>query len=140
VPSPTKRKRTATRLSGWRWSGFCKTQYASDPKAGGVENFLRCHLSVVKMLDFIKQTGLVTVEVKDEGDYWKKRSLEALAKEVGEWNELVAGVVSDFRSVAEGKTIDAPITGFPNFEHLEAKGLERLAELRRRLKQNDAEP
>jgi hypothetical protein len=54
-PSPTKGKRVPTRLSGWRWTSFCKTQYASDPKAGGVENFLRCHLCVIKMLDFIKQ-------------------------------------------------------------------------------------
>src|ERR1019366_341394 len=59
-PSPPKGKKVPTRLSGWRWTSFCKTQYASDPKAGGVENFLRCHLSVIKVLDFIKQTGLVT--------------------------------------------------------------------------------
>src|ERR1051325_11347502 len=51
-PSTAKVKRVPTRMSGWRWSSFCKTQYASDPKVGGVENFLRCHLSVVKMLDF----------------------------------------------------------------------------------------
>ena len=124
----------ATKLKGWGWSSFCKTQYASDPKAGGIENFLRCHLSVVKMLDFLKQTGLVAVDVRDEGEYWEKRDLEALAKEVGDWNVLVAGCVSAFRTAAEGKSIEAPITSFPNFEHLEAKGLERLEELRRRLK------
>ena len=139
-PSPPKGKKVPTRLSGWRWTSFCKTQYASDPKAGGVENFLRCHLSVIKVLDFIKQTGLVTVEVRDEGDYWEKRNVAALAKEVGEWNELVAGVVSEFRMEAEGKNIEAPITGFPSFEHLEAKGRDRLAELRRRLRQDDAGP
>ena len=137
-PAPPKGKRVPTRLTGWRWTSFCKTQYASDPKAGGVQNFLRCHLCVVKMLDFIKQTGLVTVEVKDEGEYWKKRDLLALGKEVSEWNDLVAGLVSEFRTEAEGKSIEAPITGFPSFEHLEAKGLERLAELRRRLKDDEA--
>ena len=41
-----------TKLKGWRWHSFCKTQYASDPRCGGVENFLRCHLCVVKLLDF----------------------------------------------------------------------------------------
>jgi len=137
-PSPTNGKRVPTMLSGWCWSGFCKTQYASDPKAGGVENFLRCHLCVVKMLDFIKQTGLVTVDVKDEGKYWNTRNLMALGKEVGEWNDLVAGMVSEFRTEAEGKGIEAPITGFPSFEHLEAKGLERLAELRRRMRGDEA--
>jgi hypothetical protein len=138
VPSPAGGRRLRTKLTGWRWGSFCKTQYASDPKAGGVENFLRCHLSVVKMLDFLKQSQLVTVEVQDEGEYWDKRDMEALAKEVGDWNELIAGFVSGFRSAAEGKGVHAPITGFPNFEHLEAKGLERLTELRRRLK--DTEP
>ena len=44
-------KRRRTGLSGWSWHSFCKTQYASDPSCGGVENFLRCHLSVVRLLD-----------------------------------------------------------------------------------------
>jgi hypothetical protein len=134
-------KRLATKLKGWRWSSFCKTQYASDPKCGGVENFLRCHLCVVKMLDFIKATGLVSVEVIDESDYWDKRDLETLVKEVGEWNVQIAGLVNLIRTAAgtDGKSIEAPITNFPNFEHLEAKGLERLAELRRKLKKEGDE-
>lgn len=138
TPTPTGRqRRLATKLDGWRWSSFCKTQYASDPRCGGVPNFLRCHLCVVKMLDFLHQSGLVEVEVKDEGGYWEGRNLEKLAREVGDWNEHIAGLVSMFRSSAgaEGKTTDAPITQFANFEHLEAKGLEKLAELRRRFGQ-----
>lgn len=134
VPSPETGRRTATKLKGWRWTSFCKTQYASDPKCGGVKNFLRCHLCVVKMLDFLKQSNLATVEAEDEGEYWEHRNLEALAKGVGDWNELIAGFVSDYRTATEGKGIHAPITGFPNFEHLEAKGLERINELRQRLK------
>ena len=43
-----------TKLDGWRWSSFCKTQYASDPKCGGVTNFLRCHLTVIALLDRAK--------------------------------------------------------------------------------------
>lgn len=135
-PSPTKEKQVPTRLSGWCWTSFCKTQYASDPKAGGIENFLRCHLCIIKMLDFLKQSGLVTVEVKDEGGYWDRRDMAALAKEVGEWNELVAGMVSENRT--EENIIESPITGFPSFEHLEAKGLKRLEELRRRLKRDES--
>ena len=131
----TEKRRFATKLKGWRWHSFCKTQYASDPKFGGMENFLRCHLSVIKLLDFIKATGLVTVEVADEGGYWQNRDAKKLVQEVGDWNEFVAGCVSAFRSVAEsaGKTFEAPITGFPNFEHLEAKGSKRVADLRDKL-------
>ena len=35
---------------------------------GGVENFVRCHLCVIKMLDFIKQTGLATVPLTIQTD------------------------------------------------------------------------
>jgi hypothetical protein len=120
------------KLQGWRWHSFCKTQYASDPRCGGVENFVRCHLCVIQLLDFIKQTGLTTIKVVDESDYWDHRDVKKLAQTVGEWNELVAGFVSEQRN-AEGKIVHAPITGFPHFEHLEAKGLDRIAELKRKL-------
>ena len=126
-------KRIATKLNGWLWHSFCKTQYASDPNCGGVENFLRCHLCVVKLLDFIKATGLAEVEVSDESHYWQHRDMKKLANEVGEWNEMIAGLASELRTTAGAESIQAPITGFPNFEHLEAKGLERIADLRRKL-------
>jgi hypothetical protein len=121
--------------TGWRWQSFCKTQYASDPRCGGIENFLRCHVSIIKLLDFIKATGLATVIVRDEGDYWQHRDMKKLAQEIIEWNELIAGLASEQRESAgaEGKSVQATITSFPNFEHLEAKGLERIAELRRKL-------
>lgn len=129
-------RRMATKKSGWCWNSFCKTQYASDPKCGGIENFVRCHLCIVKMLDFIKKTGLATAEVEDEGGYWENRNLEALVKEIGQWNEFVAGAISAFRSVVgDTGSMEAPITSFPNFEHLEAKGLDRIANLRRKLGQ-----
>jgi hypothetical protein len=40
-----------TKLQGWSWHSFCKTHYASDPRCGGLPNFLRCHLGVVALLD-----------------------------------------------------------------------------------------
>jgi len=133
-PGSGKKRAIATKLEGWRWSSFCKTQYASDPKYGGIENFLRCHLSIVKMLDFAKQTGLVEVKVSDEGHYWENRDLQRLAREVGQWNELIAGVVGLLRPVLQehGK-VTAPITAFQSFEHLEAKGIARLEALRKSL-------
>lgn len=125
-------RRVATHVDGWSWRSFCKTQYASDPQCGGVENFLRCHLSIVKLLDFAAKTGLAQVEVKDEGGYWQERDLKKLAETVGEWNEMIAAMVGQFTDAAKalGASSEAAISGFQTFEHLEAKGLKRLKRLR----------
>ena len=126
VPECGRRRRT--HLKGWLWRSFCKTQYASDPECGGVPNFLRSHLCVVKLLDFAKKTGWIDVEVSDEGGYWEDRNVEKLAKQVGEWNEMMAALVGQLSDAAQaqGLTSESAIAAFPNFEHLEAKGLERL--------------
>jgi hypothetical protein len=131
--SGRKRKLT-TGLNAWCWGSFCKTQYASDPDCGGVQNFLRCHLCVVKLLDFAGNTGLMTVEVSDEGGYWENRDLEKLACEVGRWNEFIAafsGILKD-QAAKQGVSLESAIAGFANFEHLEAKGMARLEGLRKR--------
>ena len=123
-----RRRQFTTHLDGWRWSSFCKTQYASNPDCGGIANFLRCHLCVVQLLDFARSTGKIAVEVHDEGDYWENRDLEKLAREVGSWNEQLAafcGQVKDEAARHRGD-VAAAITQFPNFEHLEAKGVQRL--------------
>jgi hypothetical protein len=126
-----KSKKQATKMDGWRMQSFCKTQYASDPKCGGVEHFLRCHLCIVKLLDFAKSTKLLDVEVQDESDYWEHRDLQKLANAVGSWNELIAGFSGLLMDA--GKKGDVPvhsaIAGFPNFEHLEAKGRARAEKL-----------
>ena len=123
-------KRIATKRKGWMWSSFCKTRYASDPSCGGVQHFLRCHLGVIKILAFIKATKLAEVEVSDEGGYWEQRDVKALVQEVGEWNEFIAAFTGELRD-AIGPQLEAAITNFPNFEHLEARGLARLEKLRR---------
>ena len=112
-----------TGLKGWCWSSFCKTQYASSPEAGGVENFLRCHLSVIRMLDHAKELGILGT-VNDEGDFWEKRDVAALAREVGDWNESMAALVGRLKDMFGGD-FQAPITQFPDFEHLEARGTRR---------------
>ena len=123
-------RRIRTRLGGWRWQSFCKTQYASNPDCGGIPNFLRCHLSIVALLDKAKEMGF-EVEVDDEGGFWQKRSVPDVAREVGEWNENLAGLFGALQSVA-GRGLQGEIQKFPNFEHLEASGLKRpeLAKLR----------
>jgi len=121
-----------TKPKGWSWSSFCKTQYASDPRCGGLPNFLRCHLGVVALLDEAKKLGFLG-KVSDEGDFWETRSLERLTKEVGEQSAMLAsllGALKDAVGQASGGAVrlEAPIAGYPNFEHLEAEGQRLLPE------------
>ena len=114
------RRRIRTRLTGWHWSSFCKTQYASNSECGGAQNFLRCHLAVIKVLDQAKSLGILD-EVSDEGDFWEKRDVRALAEEIGQWNEMIAAFAGKLKDQF-GDDLEAPIIDFPDFEHLEAKG------------------
>lgn len=115
-------KRVKTGLpSGWSWSSFCKTQFASNPDLGGIETFLRCHLSVIRLLDHAKSLGML-YEVTDEGEYWEKRDVKALVEEVSEWNSMMAGFVGQMKDLIGGQEMKSEITNFPNFEHLEAEG------------------
>jgi hypothetical protein len=113
-----------TKLSGWRWSSFCKTEYASDPNCGGLPNFLQCHLTVIALLDKAKELGCLE-HVSDEGQFWKKRDIQALAQEVGSWNEMIAAFGGCLKNLA-GDGVQMPISLFPDFERLEAAGQEKL--------------
>ena len=139
-------RKAKTRLGGWHWSSFCKTQYASNPQCGGVANFLRCHISLVTLLDRIAKLPTVKVEINDEGNYGPsiytddpsvpkphyylhdgKYDPKALAQEVGEWNEMIAaqfGALNDLLG-ASGIKGSSPIHCFPNFEHLEFRGAQQ---------------
>ena len=131
--------------TGWRYGSFCKTQYSSDPQCGGIPNFVRCHLCVIHLLDRIAQLPGVKVETGDEGKYGRsyytddpwaakrvytwhdgKYDVKALVQEVGEWNEMIAatfGALNDtLKASGSPGELVAPITSFPNFEHLEFKG------------------
>lgn len=107
-----------TNLPGWQWSSFCKTQYASNPDDGGLKNFLRCHTTLVQLLDYANELGMLN-SVMDESDYWEHRDVAALARVVGNWNEMIAGFVGGLKDEAN---VEAPITEFPDFEYLEARG------------------
>ena len=121
-----RKQQLRTNMPGWSWGSFCKTQYASDPECGGVANFVRCHLCVVNLLDAMQKRRLVTVKVNDESDYWDHRDLRKLAETVGEWNQMIAAIAGQFKDALSGVEVQAPITTFPDFEHLEAKGQEKL--------------
>jgi hypothetical protein len=60
-------------------------------------------------------------DMSDEGDYWNKRDLPALASEVGDWNEMIAAGAGRLKGFL-GDGVESAITRFPNFEQLEAKG------------------
>ena len=120
-----------TNLTGWSWHSFCKTHYSSDPRCGGLPNFLRCHLGVVALLDEAQRLGILGT-VSDEGDFWETRSLERLTKEIGDQSAMLAGflgALKDAMGQAPGAgTVEAPIAAYPNFEHLEAEGQRLLPE------------
>jgi len=118
---------------GWHWRAFCKTQYASDPACGGVPNFLRCHLGITALLDRAQALGILK-SVTDEGHFWESRSIEALTKEIGSWNAMIAvlgGALKD--AVGDDVQVAAPIFGFANFEALEAAGHASLPDAVKRL-------
>lgn len=144
----TELRTVPTKLGGWRWRSFCKTQYASDPQCGGVPNFLKCHISVITLLDRMAKLPGMKVTVDDEGKYgpsiysddWKEAyeagrkptyrrhkgqySPAALAKEVGEWNTMIAGMAGALSDALTGNGIElkAPIKDFSDFERLEFRG------------------
>jgi len=122
APTPHGTLRTA--LPGWRWHAFCKTQYASNPKFGGRANFLRCHLSVIALLDKAKELGC-RVEVDDDGDFWDARDLGQLLREVAAYNGLVAAWTGRLKDEVD---LTSPILEYPDYEHWEALG-EGLAPL-----------
>lgn len=131
--------------TGWRYSSFCKTQYASNADCGGIPNFVRCHLSVIHLLDRIGKLPTMKVQIDDEGKYgrsyytdepWAEKrvytwhegryDVKALVEEVSSWNEMIAaqfGAVNDLLK-ASGSPLgmESPIQEFPDFEHLEFKG------------------
>jgi hypothetical protein len=110
----------STGLSGWSWQSFCKTQYAANPTAGGTTNFVRCHAAVIHLLDRAKALGILE-SAQDEGHFWEKRDAKALVETVGQWNSQIAALVGVFKDQMPGDIV-APITEYPNFEHLEADG------------------
>jgi hypothetical protein len=118
-PDRVKNGALKTGFTGWYWQSYCMTQYASNPSDGGIANFVRCHTTVVHLLDRAKAMGILE-SVKDESHFWESRDLTALVETVAKSNRHVAAIVGRAKD-AEGQ-IPAPITKFPNFEHLEADG------------------
>lgn len=107
--------------TGWYWQSFCKTQYASNPECGGIKNFIKCHLSVISLLEQAQKLG-IKVSVSDGGHYWDTKSLEKLAESVGSYNQFIAAMAGALKDNL-GTAFVSEISKFPNFEKLEAEGL-----------------
>ncbi|MGB9848851.1 MAG: hypothetical protein ACPLSY_03355 [Moorellaceae bacterium] len=120
--------------SGWSWSAFCKTQYASNVSIG---HFLRCHASVCALLREAQRLGF-RVKVYDEGHFWGKWDYDTLVREVGVWNCHIAAFARILEEAlgGSGAVVEAPITENPAYYEVEGfnPGIARdLAELARRL-------
>jgi hypothetical protein len=57
----------------------------------------------------------------DESEFWTKRDGAALVREIGRWNELIAGVGGQLKDAGGPGEVTGPIFSFPDFEHLEAR-------------------
>ncbi len=113
--------RVPTKLGGdWRFAGFSKTQYAS---LHGWEHFLRCHRAVVETLAEWRTLG-VRVKLTDEGEYWPRRSVATLRRNVDNMNGLVAAMAGAIKDGddGEGARVESPIFAHKDFERLEAAG------------------
>jgi hypothetical protein len=119
------RRRRRTRLGAhWQFGRSCKTQYAS---LHGWENFVRCHVGAVDLLDEWRKLG-GGVTISDEGHYWPNRDLTALRRNVGRMNRLVAAFAGAMKDAGDGNSpnpVQSPIFGHPQFERLEAEGATR---------------
>jgi len=113
-------KRYRTKLPGWRFHGFSKTQFAS---LHGWAHFRRCHTAVIDLLAGIRRLGL-EVAISDEGDYWPGRSLPELRRNLDEMNGIVAAAAGALKDAhdGEGGGIQSPIFAHRDFERLEAEG------------------
>jgi hypothetical protein len=94
------------------------------PKLRGIQNFLRCHFTVIAMLDKAKEMGCLA-EAYDEGKFWENRDVEALVKEIGSWNQMIAAFGGRLKDVLGGG-VEMPIAEYPNFEQLELAGQSQL--------------
>jgi hypothetical protein len=120
-----------TRTRGYySWHSFCKTQYAGNPKLGGEANFLKAHLSLIELLDQIEAAG-VKLRIRDDSRYAKHRDVERLLRSLREWDAIVANIVGTLGDAIgnESGSMIAPIKQRPDFEHLEAKGIDVLRKL-----------
>lgn len=91
----------------WRGGGFTKTQYAED--------FVHCHLTVIKMLDLCKEAGILN-KVNDEGNFWETRDLKILGNEINQYTYLLKTFFGTLKYVVEEPlTVESKIDKCENY-------------------------
>ena len=108
--------------SRWHWWCCCKTQYAS---VHGDDHLVRCHTSVIALLDAAQKLGL-ECDVRDEAGYYESRDTRQLLERVEEMNRIAArfaGAFSDAVESAggEARQVQGEIFRHPEFERLETR-------------------
>jgi hypothetical protein len=108
----------------WPWRGrdSIKTQYSGHARFGGIDHFVRSHLTVIAALDAARDEGF-ELDVVDDGGYFEHRDVEKLLAELARWNHLVARVAGAFSDAFRGRvdgTLASPIAARADFERLEA--------------------
>ena len=108
---------------GWHYHTGCKTQYADRVSR---EHFLMCHHGVIAILDAFRARD-IEVNVRDGSGYWEHRDDTELAKQLDEWNRIVAAVAGAIKDAAdELDGVVSPIFSAPDFERMEAEGREDI--------------
>ena len=70
------------------------THYASMDEYGGIHNFVRCHKSIVALLDFADKLGVLK-SVYDLGGYWETRDVHFLAGSIAAWDRKIDSLNDD---------------------------------------------
>mgnify|MGYP003338613299 FL=1 len=107
----------------WHWFDSCKTQYASNPEYGGIENFLRCHHTIIALLEICQELGILQ-SVSDPSGYWETRDPQVLLDCLRSYNIFTAAAIGSVKDALAplGYSAQAPILERADFEHLEAEG------------------
>lgn len=99
-------KAVRTGIKGWWWESLCETHHASEEEYGGIRNFVRCHMTVVKLLDYAGGLEILG-EVCDATGYWTNRNVEALGESVQEWNRQTDRMEEDMRRLLEDDDLES---------------------------------
>lgn len=75
-------------------------------------------------MDLEEELGCLD-SVKDESKFWVNRDVEALVKQIGSWNEMIAAFGGKLKDVL-GSGVESAISKYPDFERLEAAGQNQL--------------
>jgi hypothetical protein len=121
----------STNLDGkMAWRCKCETLNAMLPQLGGWDNFFKQHTTALKLIEAVEKLGLEP-EVWDQGGYWETLNPDLLREELERSAAITAHTIghlkdrlNDDPDLAE----EMPLLKHPQFERLEAKGAEIMAQ------------